>query len=213
MKMAAYIITTILIAIIAAPTVVVSIENAQEKANKELLDKDQVEVRNAENVVIYFSRSGNTAVMAKTIAKIFKADLINIDASKYKIGFWGLTQAARSFQNREVEIDPKVLDLSRYKKVFLGSPIWFYRPAPPIFEFAKNNKFHDKEVILFNSYNSNFGQDHIDEFKSIVIKNGAKSFGHKAVKRGRMGSQISTDDFIKQINNKFSQGENYARED
>ena len=180
---------------------------------EELLDKDQVEVRNAENVVIYFSRSGNTAVMAKTIAKIFKADLINIDASKYKIGFWGLTQAARSFQNREVEIDPKVLDLSRYKKVFLGSPIWFYRPAPPIFEFAKNNKFHDKEVILFNSYNSNFGQDHIDEFKSIVIKNGAKSFGHKAVKRGRMGSQISTDDFIKQINNKFSQGENYARED
>lgn len=87
MKMAAYIITTILIAIIAAPTVVVSIENAQEKANKELLDKDQVEVRNAENVVIYFSRSGNTAVMAKTIAKIFKADLINIDASKYKVDF------------------------------------------------------------------------------------------------------------------------------
>ncbi len=111
-----------------------------------------------------------------------------------------------------MEIDPKVLDLSRYKKVFLGSPIWFYRPAPPIFEFAKNNKFHDKEVILFNSYNSNFGQDHIDEFKSIVIKNGAKSFGHKAVKRGRMGSQISTDDFIKEIKNKFSQGEKYARE-
>lgn len=36
MKMAAYIITTILIAIIAAPTVVVSIENAQEKANKKI---------------------------------------------------------------------------------------------------------------------------------------------------------------------------------
>ncbi len=44
------------------------------------------------------------------------------------------------------------------------------------------------------------------------MKNGAKSFDHKAVKRGRMGSQISTDDFIKEIKNKFSQGENYARE-
>ncbi len=212
MKMAVYIITTILIAIIAAPTVVVSIENAQEKANRKLLNKDQSEVKDAEIAVIYFSRSGNTAVMAKTIAKMFKADLVNIDASKYKIGFWGLTEAAQSFQSREVDIDPKELDLSKYKKVFLGSPIWFYRPAPPIFEFAKNNKFDDKDVVLFNSYNSNFGQEHIDEFKSVVMKNGAKSFDHKAVKRGRMGSQISTDDFIKEIKNKFSQGEKYARE-
>ena len=83
--MAVYIITTILIAIIAAPTVVVSIENAQEKANRKLLNKDQSEVKDAEIAVIYFSRSGNTAVMAKTIAKMFKADLVNIDASKYKI--------------------------------------------------------------------------------------------------------------------------------
>ena len=212
MKMAAYIVSIILIAIIAAPTVVVSIENAQEKANRKLLNKDQIKVDNSEVAVIYFSRSGNTAVMAKTIAKKFKADLINIDADKYKIGFWGLTEAAQSFQNREVDIDPKELDLSKYKKVFLGSPIWFYRPSPPIFEFAKNNKFNGKDVVLFNSYNSNFGQEHIDEFQSIIMKNGAKSFDHKAIKRGRMGSQISTNDFIKEINNKFSQGENYARE-
>lgn len=208
MKMAAYLLATILIAIIAAPTVVVKIENNQEKANQELLNKEKHQANDAEVAVVYFSRSGNTAVMAKTIAKMYNADLINIDASKFKIGFWGLTEAAQSFQNREVDIDPKELDLSKYKKVFLGSPIWFYRPSPPIFEFAKNNKFTDKDVVLFNSYNSNFGQDHIDEFKELIIKNGAKSFDHKAVKRGRMGSQISTNDFISEIKNKFSEGEN-----
>ena len=206
--MTAYLLTTVLIAIIVAPTVVVSIENGQERTNRKLLSKDREEAKNTEVAVVYFSRSGNTAVMAKTIAKIFNADLINIDASKYKIGFWGLTEAARSYQDREVEIDPKELDLSKYKKVFLGSPIWFYRPSPPIFEFAKNNKFNAKDVVLFNSYNSNFGQDHIDEFKSIVMSNGAKSFDHKAVKRGRMGSQISTAKFINIIENKFSKGEN-----
>ena len=93
--------------------------------------------------------------------------------------------------------------------MFLGSPIWFYRPAPPIFEFAINNKFNDKDVVLFNSYNSNFGQDHIDEFKSIIMKNGAKTFAHKAIKRGRMGSQISREEYINIIKNKFSQGENH----
>lgn len=207
--MTAYILTTLLIAIIAAPTVVVSIENAQEKANQAYLKSDQYNPKDSQVAVIYFSRSGNTAVMAKTIAEIFNADLINIDASKYKIGFWGLAEAAGSYQNQEVEIDPKELDLSKYKTVFLGSPIWFYRPAPPIFEFAKNNEFDDKEVVLFNSYNSNFGQNHIDEFESIVMKNGASSFQHKAVKRGRMGSQISTEEFIKAIKKKFSQGENH----
>lgn len=208
MKMTTYIIAIFLVGLITAPTVIVSIENAQEKANRKLVNKDQNLIKDTEVAVLYYSRSGNTAVMAKTIATLFQADLINIDASKYKIGFWGLAEAAGSFQNREVEIDPKELDLSKYKKVFLGSPIWFYRPAPPIFEFVKNNKFSDQEVVLFNSYNSNFGQDHIDEFKSIVMRNGAKTFEHKAVKRGRVGSQISTKEFIRIIKNKFSQGEN-----
>lgn len=208
MKIVVFIIGIILVALIVAPTFVVSIEKAQEKANKKLLKEDKGEFKDSEVAVVYFSRSGNTAVMAKTIAKIFHANLINIDTSKYKIGFWGLTEAARTFQNRDVEIDPKELDLSKYKKVFLGSPIWFYRPSPPIFEFAKNNKFDEKDVVLFNSYNSNYGEDHIEEFKSIVMKNGANSFEHFAVKRGRMGNQISTEEFIKIIRNKFLQGEN-----
>lgn len=143
--------------------------------------------------------------MANKIAEMLDAELINIEAPKYEIGLNGLANAAVSFQDREVEITPQTIDLAKYTKIYLGSPIWFYRPSPPIWKFAENNRFDGKDVVFFNSYNSNYGQNHIDEFKSLVMKNGAKSFEHKAIIRGRMGSQISTEEFLSEVELLFTE--------
>lgn len=199
-----FIISFIVIAGFSAPSIIVSIENKQFKENQETLKKEKSTHINSDVLVLYFSRSGNTAIMANRIAKMEKANLINIRAPKYEIGIKGLANAATSYQVRDVDIHPKEIDLSRYKKVYIGSPIWFYRPAPPVFEFAKFNNFKDKEVILFNSYNSNYGQNHIEEFKQLVTKKGAKSFKHKAIKRGRMGNQLTSEEFLSLIDREFS---------
>lgn len=137
--------------------------------------------------------------MANKIAEMFGAELTNIAAPKYEIGLNGLANAAMSFQDHEVEITPKTIDLAKYSKIYLGSLIWFYRPSPPIWKFAENNLFDGHDVVFFNSYNSNYRQDYIDEFKSLVMKNGAKSFEHKAIIRGRMGSQLSNEEFLSEV--------------
>ncbi len=99
----------------------------------------------------------------------------------------------------------KRLDLQHYDTVYLGAPIWLYSPAPPIWQFAKSNVFTDKRVVLFNTFNSKFEQHFIDEFESLVKQNGAVSFSHQAINRGRMGNQLSTQGMLK-IYNQHYQG-------
>ncbi len=194
------IISILILTAVIVSIVITSIENNQFDRNSDLLSKSKSALSRQSNIaVIYFSRSGNTAIMANKIAEMFDAELIDIEAPKYKIGLKGLANAAMSFQDQEAEIIPETIDLAKYNKIYLGSPIWFYRPSPPIWKFAENNRFDGKEVVFFNSYNSNYGQNHIDEFKSLVMKNGAKSFEHKAIIRGRMGSQLSTEEFLKEV--------------
>lgn len=203
-KVLLYTISILILAAIIAPVIITSIERSQFDKNSVLLSKSEASEQ-SNIAVIYFSRSGNTAIMANKIAEMFDAELINIAAPKYEIGLKGLANAAMSFQDHEVEITPQTIDLAKYSKIYLGSPIWFYRPSPPIWKFAENNRFDGKDVVFFNSYNSNYGQDHIDEFKSLVMKNGAKSFEHKAIIRGRMGSQLSTEEFLREVTILFTE--------
>jgi flavodoxin len=179
-KVLFYTISILILAAIITPVIITSIERNQFDKNSGLLSKSEAS-KQSDVAVIYFSRSGNTAIMANKIAKMFDAELITIEAPKYEIGLQGLANAAMSFQDHEVEITPQTIDLAKYSKIYLGSPIWFYRPSPPIWKFAENNRFDGKDVVFFNSYNSNYGQDYIDEFKSLVMRNGAKSFEHKAI--------------------------------
>lgn len=69
--------------------------------------------------------------------------------------------------------------------------------------FLKKNRFDGKKVVLFNSHNSKFEQRFIDEFKAIAISNGASSFEHKVILRGRVGSQVSPEEFLQAVDKLF----------
>jgi flavodoxin len=78
-----------------------------------------------------------------------------------------------------------------------------YSPAPQVFEFAKNNDFTGKKVILFNSMNSKFEQKYIDDFKSIVQQNGGIFLKHIYIIRGRMTQQMDVDTFLNEVSKKL----------
>lgn len=46
------------------------------------------------------------------------------------------------------DIVPRILDLSPFDTVWLGSPVWLYSPAPPIWAFVEHNRFDGKDVVL-----------------------------------------------------------------
>jgi len=155
--------------------------------------------------VVYFSRSGNTALAARHVASRLDAQLIALKAPGYELGPVGLTHAITDANARKSrpealpEIIPRTIDLTAFSTVWLGSPIWLYSPAPPIWAFVEHNRFDGQHVVLFNTYNSHIGDDHIAAFKAKVMARGAKSFEHRHVLRGRMTQQLTPDEMLKTI--------------
>ena len=100
-------------------------------------------------------------------------------------------------------VAPRALDLSAYDSVYLGSPLWRYSPAPPIWQFVDLNRFDGKHVVLFNTFNSEFKPEYIDAFRTRVMERGAKSFEHRSVRWGRMTQQISTEELLQSVDAQF----------
>lgn len=180
--------------------VVTRIENQQVSDNARRLNSASLEEASAaQSAVVYFSRSGNTAVAAQHIARRMGARLLAIQAPDYEPGLPGIARALRDARNHDARITPTAADLQGMQTVYLGSPIWLYSPAPPIWAFAARHRFDGQDVVLFNTFNSKFEQRFIDEFRQLVMVQGARSFLHVFVRRGRMGQQLSTESMLGQI--------------
>jgi flavodoxin len=151
-------------------------------------------------LVLYYSRSGKTEAMAREIARKFQADIVNIKAETYGQGVSGILKANRDAWNkRTAVIEPETIDISNYRLIFLGSPIWWYRPAPPLWTFVEKNDFQGKAVVLFNTFNSRFKPEEIQEFQELVENKGGRFLDHIYVRRGRIYNQLSGSELIEEV--------------
>ena len=140
--------------------------------------------------------------MAREIARKLEADIVRIDAEKYSLDFKGWRSANKDADSKAyAKIKPEVIDMSRYRLIFLGSPIWWFRPAPPIWTFVEKNDFKGKNIILFNTFNSRFKEEEIAEFRREVEKKGGKFIDHVYIRRGRVYNQKSGKELIFEAQN------------
>jgi len=152
-------------------------------------------------LVLYYSLSGNTEIMAKAIASRYQADLIEIEGEEYSNDIIGSIRASADAwtEERNSTIDPGIIDLNRYRFIFLGSPIWWYRPAVPLWTFVVKNNFQSQNIILFNTFNSRFKDKHIAEFSDLVKSKGGSLSDHIFIKRGRWYNQLDRNELVEQI--------------
>jgi flavodoxin len=149
-------------------------------------------------LVLYYSRSGNTEAMAREMARRFKADIIKLTAESYTLDFKGWINAnLDAWNHNPAVIKPETIDISNYNLIILGSPIWYFRPAPPLWTFVEKNDFQGKTVVLFNTFNSRFKSEQIHEFKQLINNRGGRFLDHVYVRRGRIFNQISGSELIK----------------
>ena len=167
-------------------------------------EKEKVSIDNktsAKALVVVYSYTGNTRAVADEIIKRFKTDIVVIKANEYD-GLTGSIKANNDAWNEEktTDIKPETVDMSQYKLVFLGSPIWWYRPAVPLWTFVEKNNFKDKKVVLFNTFNSKFKSEYIEEFINLVKKKDGQFLDHLYVRRGRWYSQLSREELLERFN-------------
>ena len=119
----------------------------------------------SKKLVAYFSASGTTAAVAKTLAEAADAGLYEI---KPQVPY---TRAALNWQDKKsrssVEMNdksfrPPLADrdahVEDYDTVFLGFPIWWYTAPTIVNTFLESYDFTGKTIILFaTSGGSGFG--------------------------------------------------------
>lgn len=107
-------------------------------------------------LVAYFSASGQTAKLAKTLAGVTGGDLFEIaPETAYTAADldWMDKKSRSTIEMKDPKSRPaiagKVADMAQYDTVFVGFPIWWYQ-APRIIEtFFESYDFSGKTVIPF----------------------------------------------------------------
>ncbi|MFK2932446.1 flavodoxin [Dyella agri] len=112
------------------------------------------EVKRAESraLVAYFSRSGNTRVVAGLIHRTLGTDLFEIRAAQpYPEDYLATVEQARQERDSGYEpaLEAKVPNLARYDSVYLGFPIWGETTPPIIRTFLSTHDLTGKTLIPF----------------------------------------------------------------
>jgi flavodoxin len=103
-------------------------------------------------LVAYFSRSGNTRVVAGLIQRAARAQMFEIiPANAYPDEYLATVEQARQERDRDFEpvLAAKVHDIGDYHTVFLGFPIWGETAPPIIRSFLSSHDLSGKTLIPF----------------------------------------------------------------
>lgn len=117
-------------------------------------------------LVAYFSVSGNTRDIAKSLAKAANADLTEIEPTILYTRAdldWHDENARSTKEMKNPSYRPSIklcsCDPSKYDRIFLGFPIWWYVAPTIINTFLESFDTSNKSIILFaTSGGSDFGK-------------------------------------------------------
>lgn len=103
-------------------------------------------------LVAYFSRSGNTRVIAGQIARAQKADRFEIEpVTPYPEDYLSTVDQAHGERDRGFRppLKSTIANLARYRTIYLGFPIWGMTAPPVIRAFLAAHDLKGKTLIPF----------------------------------------------------------------
>jgi flavodoxin len=125
-------------------------------------------------LVAYFSRSGNTRVVAGLIQRGLGADLFEIRPTHaYPEDYLQTVEQARQERDKgfEPELQSKVRALNEYDMIYLGFPIWGETAPPIIRAFLSAHDLTGKILIPFNIH----GGYGLGNSRSVLLKHAPKA--------------------------------------
>lgn len=107
-------------------------------------------------IVCYFSATGTTKIVAEKLSKILSSDLFEIEPSVLYTSAdldWNdkesRTTKEQSDESSRPGVKSKLNNISEYKTVILGFPVWWYKEPAIIDTFIDENDLTGKDVYIF----------------------------------------------------------------
>lgn len=103
-------------------------------------------------LVVYFSHTGNTRIMAEQIKNATDADIFEIQPVKNYPEDYKTVEAQAKKEidaSYKPELKTKISNIESYDVIFVGSPNWWTTIAPPVATFLSSYNFSGKTIIPF----------------------------------------------------------------
>lgn len=100
-------------------------------------------------IIVYFTYTNHTKMIAEKIKEKLNCDILEIRTMiPYSEDY---DKVVNDEQNHEAsnylpEIQNINIDLNQYDEIILGTPVWWYRPAPAIRTFLTQNDLSGKTI-------------------------------------------------------------------
>ena len=114
-------------------------------------------MENNKKIVVYYSYTGHTKMIAESIQKKLGCDILEIKPSKpYSSDYQTVVDEEQNNESakKTPEIEKINVDLNNYDEIIIGSPVWWYTIAPVIRTFLKENDLSNK---IIKPYATNAG--------------------------------------------------------
>ena len=142
-------------------------------------------------LVVYYSLTGKTKLVAQVIAEALKATLVEITETKprklgplvYLIGGFAATI------NRGSKINPVDVDLKQHERIFIGSPVWNSRPAPAINSFIYQTNFEGRSIIPFFTMGGDNSEKALANITAKIERSQGKVAGSFAITTHRVSDE------------------------
>ena len=134
------------------------------------------------SLVVYYSLTGKTRLVAEAIAEALNATLLEIEERRpIPFPFVYLSGGFAAFTNRGSKINPIDVDSKQYERIFVGSPVWASRPAPAINSFIYKTNFEGRSVIPFFTMGGDDSKKALANMTTKIEKRQGKVAGSFAI--------------------------------
>ena len=148
-----------------------------------------------ERIILYYSESGKTKVVAETLALNLRCDICQIKDMKKRDGIRSrLGSTIDAFRESKTEIYPPTLDLEEYGTVYIGTPIWANNPTPAIITLIDSCDLRGKDIILFTTGSTSDGEAALAKMEIKVKARGARVVQQFSLKtRDKTAAELQKD--------------------
>jgi flavodoxin len=142
------------------------------------------------SLVVYYSLTGKTRLVAQVIAEALNATLVEIEERRpIPMPFVYLSGGFAAITNRGTKINPTDVDLKQYERIFIGSPIWASRPTPAINSFIYQTNFEGRSVIPFFTMGGDNAEKALANITAKIEKSQGKVAGSFAITSYRVSDE------------------------
>lgn len=122
-------------------------------------------------LVIYYTRTGITKLVADAIKDKFNCDIEEIIDLKNRKGPIQYIIAGRdALKGSSTKIKPMLKSPSRYDMVIIGGPVWASHTVPAIRTYIEKYKNEFKEVAFFVTQGTSGGEKALEDMKTLCGK-------------------------------------------